>query len=95
MIHAFLADILNNLTSANSPNHDIQQSMEPSSLKQHELLGEIEISHNATIGDLKNQVMTLQAMSQVVVPTVEFLRLRLLEDGRLGRVLRDNKHILK
>eukprot|EP00057_Strongylocentrotus_purpuratus_P028769 XP_011683243.1 PREDICTED: ubiquitin carboxyl-terminal hydrolase 40 [Strongylocentrotus purpuratus] len=94
MPHVQFANILNSLSSANSPNHDIQQSLETPS-NQHELLGEIEISQNATIGDLKSQVMTLPAMSQVVVPTVEFLRLRLLEDGRQGRVLRDNNQSLK
>ncbi|XP_041478412.1 ubiquitin carboxyl-terminal hydrolase 40-like [Lytechinus variegatus] len=92
--HVQFSNILNSLTSVNSPNHDIQQSLEPPP-NQNELLGEIEISHNATVGDLKNQVMTLPAMSQVVVPTVEFLRLRLLEDGRLGRVLRDHNQSLK
>ncbi|XP_030845875.1 ubiquitin carboxyl-terminal hydrolase 40 isoform X2 [Strongylocentrotus purpuratus] len=94
MPHVQFSNILNSLSSANSPNHDIQQSLETPS-NQHELLGEIEISQNATIGDLKSQVMTLPAMSQVVVPTVEFLRLRLLEDGRQGRVLRDNNQSLK
>ena len=85
-------DIVNSITSAFA-SHDI---VEPSQrISQSELLGEIEISQDATVGDLKNQVTTLPAMNEVVVPTVAFLRLRLLEDGRLGRVLRDNNQSLK
>ncbi|XP_046546355.1 ubiquitin carboxyl-terminal hydrolase 40-like [Haliotis rubra] len=51
-------------------------------------VGEIEISKDATLEDLKLQIMTLPAMTDMPVPTFEFLRVRLVSDHRPGQVLR-------
>jgi len=51
-------------------------------------LGPIIISKLATLSDLKEQIMTLDGLSNFSIPTVKFLRLRLLQCKQLGRVLR-------
>ena len=50
-------------------------------------LGEVIISKESTLDDLKQQIMTLPEMVDVV-PTQQFLRVRLMENGHLGTVLR-------
>ncbi|XP_055087089.1 ubiquitin carboxyl-terminal hydrolase 40 [Periophthalmus magnuspinnatus] len=51
-------------------------------------VGQVEISDEASLDDLKTQVLTLPALSDLCVPTCAFLRLWQLEGRRLGRVLR-------
>ena len=59
------------------------------------LLGEIEISQDATLDDLKIQILTLDALDDLSVPTPDFLRVRLLENKRLMRVLREKDQTLR
>lgn len=56
-------------------------------------LGEIEISRESTLFDLKEQLLTLVA--ELPIPSVDFMRLRLKESNRLTTVLRDNTQTLK
>ncbi|XP_052772606.1 ubiquitin carboxyl-terminal hydrolase 40-like isoform X2 [Mya arenaria] len=58
-------------------------------------LGEIEISQEATLSDLKQQVMTLDLVSELPVPGPDFMRLRVKDKQRLGLVLRDGTKTLK
>ncbi|XP_065839535.1 ubiquitin carboxyl-terminal hydrolase 40-like [Oscarella lobularis] len=52
-------------------------------------LGDVEISKQATLSDLKAHVLTLPLLDSHVIPTLNFLRLRQLDDDQeLGRVLR-------
>lgn len=51
-------------------------------------LGTIIISKLATLSDLKEQIMTLDGLSNFCIPTVKFIRLRLLQSKHLGHVLR-------
>jgi len=50
-------------------------------------LGEVIISKESTLDDLKQQIMTLPEMVDAV-PMQQFLRVRLIENGHLGTVLR-------
>ncbi|KAI0222462.1 Ubiquitin carboxyl-terminal hydrolase 40 [Lamellibrachia satsuma] len=50
-------------------------------------LGEVIISKESTLDDLKQQIMTLPKMIDAI-PTPRFLRVRLIENGHLGTVLR-------
>lgn len=56
-------------------------------------IGELEISRESTLFDLKEQIMTL--VGELPIPTVDFMRLRLKEQNRLSTVLRDNNQTLK
>ncbi|XP_070564811.1 LOW QUALITY PROTEIN: ubiquitin carboxyl-terminal hydrolase 40-like [Ptychodera flava] len=58
-------------------------------------LGDIEISKDATLEDLKCQVMTLPQMIEISPPTVKFVRIRLLENNRPTRILRNLDQTLK
>lgn len=51
-------------------------------------LGTIIISKLATLSDLKEQIMTLDGLSNFSIPTVKFIRLRLLQSKHLSHVLR-------
>lgn len=57
--------------------------------------GFVEISEEASLQDLKCQVMTLPALMYVCVPTPEFLRVWLLEEQRATRILRGNTQTLR
>ncbi|XP_060557889.1 LOW QUALITY PROTEIN: ubiquitin carboxyl-terminal hydrolase 40-like [Ruditapes philippinarum] len=56
-------------------------------------IGEVEISRDSDLSDLKEQVMTLA--SDLPIPTIDFMRLRLVEQKRLSTVLRDNNLTLR
>ncbi|XP_071484115.1 ubiquitin carboxyl-terminal hydrolase 40-like [Diadema antillarum] len=86
--------ILYSLTSSADANSQDKQER-PLIDAQSALLGQIEISQDASVDDLKNQVLTLPTMKDASVPTNDFLRLRLLEEGRMGRVLRDSRQSLR
>uniref|UniRef100_A0AAQ4QH47 USP domain-containing protein n=1 Tax=Gasterosteus aculeatus aculeatus TaxID=481459 RepID=A0AAQ4QH47_GASAC len=57
--------------------------------------GPVEISDEATLEDLKAQVLTLPALQDVCVPTTAFLRVWQLEGRRLARILRGGQLTLK
>lgn len=61
----------------------------------YRLIGTICISKLATLLDLKDQIRTLDVISEFVVPTSKFLRLRLLQSKRLGRVIRLHQQTLQ
>ncbi|XP_054470070.1 ubiquitin carboxyl-terminal hydrolase 40 isoform X2 [Anoplopoma fimbria] len=57
--------------------------------------GRVEISDEATLEDLKTQVLTLPALQEVCVPTTAFMRVWQLEGRRLARILRGHQLTLK
>uniref|UniRef100_A0A8C4EDD4 Ubiquitin carboxyl-terminal hydrolase n=1 Tax=Dicentrarchus labrax TaxID=13489 RepID=A0A8C4EDD4_DICLA len=58
-------------------------------------VGQVEISDEATLEDLKTQVLTLPALQDVCVPTTAFMRLWQLEERRLARILRGQQLTLR
>ncbi|XP_061599074.1 ubiquitin carboxyl-terminal hydrolase 40 isoform X2 [Cololabis saira] len=58
-------------------------------------LGQVEISDEASLEDLKTQLLTLPALQNVCVPTIGFLRLWQLEGRRLTRILRGQQVTLR
>uniref|UniRef100_A0A8C7GDK4 Ubiquitin specific peptidase 40 n=1 Tax=Oncorhynchus kisutch TaxID=8019 RepID=A0A8C7GDK4_ONCKI len=58
-------------------------------------VGQVEISEEATLEELKTQVLTLPALQYVCVPTPAFLRVWQLEGQRLTRILRGQQHTLR
>lgn len=74
---------------------DASRSQEVSVDLRPRYLGEIEISKDATLGDLKEQVMTLELAEELPLPGPDFMRLRLREKTRLTTVLRDVKQTLR
>ncbi|KAK3588315.1 hypothetical protein CHS0354_004734 [Potamilus streckersoni] len=58
-------------------------------------IGEIEISKTATLDDFKLHVMTLLIATELMVPSPDFMRLRLVEHGKPARVLRDINQTLQ
>ncbi|XP_031703840.1 ubiquitin carboxyl-terminal hydrolase 40 isoform X1 [Anarrhichthys ocellatus] len=57
--------------------------------------GQVEISDEATLEDLKTQVLTLPALQDACVPTTAFMRVWQLEGRRLARILRGQQLTLK
>lgn len=49
-------------------------------------LGTLEISQESTLEDLKSQILTLPVLQEYTVPTVQFLRLRELNNNRPGKI---------
>ncbi|XP_022056802.2 ubiquitin carboxyl-terminal hydrolase 40 isoform X2 [Acanthochromis polyacanthus] len=58
-------------------------------------VGQVEISDEATLEDLKTQVMTLPALQDVCLPTTMFMRVWQLEGRRLARILRGQQVTLR
>nr|XP_046175461.1 ubiquitin carboxyl-terminal hydrolase 40-like [Oncorhynchus gorbuscha] len=58
-------------------------------------VGQVEISEEATLEELKTQVLTLPELQYVCVPTPAFLRVWQLEGQRLTRILRGQQHTLR
>ncbi|XP_032251367.1 ubiquitin carboxyl-terminal hydrolase 40 isoform X3 [Phoca vitulina] len=58
-------------------------------------LGDLEISEDATVAELKSQAMTLSSSSEFVIPSPAFLRAWTVESQRPGRLLRTNRQQLK
>jgi hypothetical protein len=58
-------------------------------------VGEIQVSVDSTLDDLKLQVMTLPAITDLGVPMTEFLRVRVIEDGRPTTVLKGASQTLR
>ena len=71
----------------NTTNDDSNSDDHPST--QGALLGEIELSLDTTLDDLKTRVLTLPSMGKVSLPTTEFLRVRMKEGEKLTRILKD------
>ncbi|KAJ8253298.1 hypothetical protein GJAV_G00211330 [Gymnothorax javanicus] len=57
--------------------------------------GEVEISGEASLDDLKTLIMTLPALQCVCVPSPAFLRLWVVEGWRLSKILRGNAQPIK
>nr|XP_046268138.1 ubiquitin carboxyl-terminal hydrolase 40 isoform X2 [Scatophagus argus] len=58
-------------------------------------VGQVEISDEATLEDLKTQVLTLPALQDVCVPTAAFMRVWQLEGQRMARILRGHQVTLR
>lgn len=58
-------------------------------------VGDIQVSVDSTLDDLKLQVMTLPAITDLGVPMAEFLRVRVIEDGRLATILKGESQTLR
>ncbi|XP_057601159.1 ubiquitin carboxyl-terminal hydrolase 40 isoform X6 [Hippopotamus amphibius kiboko] len=58
-------------------------------------LGDIEISEDATLGELKSQAMTLPSFSEFSIPSPAFLRAWTVESKRPSRLLRVHQQQLK
>ncbi|KAK2826421.1 hypothetical protein Q5P01_020635 [Channa striata] len=58
-------------------------------------VGQVEISDEATLEDLKTQVLTLHALQNVCMPTIAFMRLWQLEGWKLARILRGQQLTLR
>lgn len=58
-------------------------------------VGKVEISEDATLEDLKTQVLTLPTVQDVCVPVTSFLRVWQMEGGRLTRILRGQQVALR
>ncbi|KAL6455804.1 hypothetical protein MHYP_G00356550 [Metynnis hypsauchen] len=63
--------------------------------KMMKFVGFVEISEEASLQDLRCQVLTLPALVDVCVPTPEFLRVWLVENQRLNKILRGNTLTLR
>lgn len=57
--------------------------------------GDVIISKMATLEELKQQLLTLPVLSQLPVPTTDFLRVRLMENKLPTLVLRGSTQILQ
>ncbi|XP_060066969.1 ubiquitin carboxyl-terminal hydrolase 40-like [Ylistrum balloti] len=51
-------------------------------------IGEVEVSLQDTLEDFQQLVMTLPLMADINIPTTNFIRVRMIEDGQLTTVLR-------
>ncbi|XP_068194600.1 ubiquitin carboxyl-terminal hydrolase 40 isoform X2 [Antennarius striatus] len=58
-------------------------------------VGQVEISEDATLEDLKTQVLTLPALQDVCIPTTAFMRVWQLDAWQLARILRGQQLTLK
>uniref|UniRef100_A0A3B4YKH0 Ubiquitin specific peptidase 40 n=1 Tax=Seriola lalandi dorsalis TaxID=1841481 RepID=A0A3B4YKH0_SERLL len=58
-------------------------------------VGQVEISDEAMLEDLKSQVLTLPALQNVCVPTTAFMRVWQMEGLRLARILRGQQLTLR
>ncbi|XP_028809756.1 ubiquitin carboxyl-terminal hydrolase 40 isoform X2 [Denticeps clupeoides] len=58
-------------------------------------VGQVEISEEASLDDLKTQVMTLPSLEGIWLPTPAFLRVWLLERRKLGKILSGNQLSLR
>ena len=59
------------------------------------MLGEIELSLDTTLDDLKTRVLTLPSLGKVSLPTTECLRVRMKEGEKLTRILKDGSLTLR
>ncbi|XP_059559569.1 ubiquitin carboxyl-terminal hydrolase 40 isoform X4 [Myotis daubentonii] len=57
-------------------------------------LGDVKISEDATLGELKAQAMTLPSLSEFFIPSPAFLRAWTVDSKRPGRLLRKNQQQL-
>lgn len=59
------------------------------------LLGDIDISKDATLEDLRLQILTLPGSADLPVLMPDFLRVRVLEGGQLKTLLRGSQNTLR
>ncbi|XP_052226207.1 ubiquitin carboxyl-terminal hydrolase 40-like isoform X2 [Dreissena polymorpha] len=57
-------------------------------------IDDLEICKNATLSDLKQQVMTLNLVADLPIPSADFMRLRVKEKDKMTTVLRDSNQTL-
>ncbi|KAI4875390.1 hypothetical protein NFI96_028237, partial [Prochilodus magdalenae] len=67
----------------------------PHTAEMMKSVGFVEISEEASLQDLRCQVLTLPALTDACVPTPEFLRVWLVEDQRLSKILRGSTLTLR
>ncbi|GIY31584.1 ubiquitin carboxyl-terminal hydrolase 40 [Caerostris extrusa] len=67
-------------------NNDINKSIK---------LGDVEISNESTVADLKNYILTLPSLSGISLPSIRYLRLQGLDNGRPSRIIRGLSNTLK
>ncbi|XP_069111177.1 ubiquitin carboxyl-terminal hydrolase 40-like [Argopecten irradians] len=65
-----------------TPSGETTESAEPLTI------GEVEVSLQDTLEDFQQLVMTLPVMADLNIPTIHFIRVRLIEEGQLTTVLR-------
>ncbi|XP_033761704.1 ubiquitin carboxyl-terminal hydrolase 40-like [Pecten maximus] len=70
-------------------------SGEASEVQEPLMIGEVEVSLQDTLEDFQQLVMTLPLMADINIPTTNFIRVRLIEDGRLSTVLRPSNQTLQ
>ncbi|KAF6116892.1 ubiquitin specific peptidase 40 [Phyllostomus discolor] len=58
-------------------------------------LGDLEISEDATLAELKSQALALPSLSELCVPSPAFLRAWTVDGRRPGRLLRDSRQQLR
>ncbi|XP_053775205.1 ubiquitin carboxyl-terminal hydrolase 40 isoform X3 [Desmodus rotundus] len=58
-------------------------------------LGDVEISEDATLAELKSQALTLPSLSELCIPSPAFLRAWTVDGRRPGRLLRDSRQQLR
>ncbi|KAK3105338.1 hypothetical protein FSP39_022933 [Pinctada imbricata] len=73
----------------------LEQPSSTSPTSEPILIGDVEISLKSTLDDLKIQIMTLNSLSDVTIPTTDFMRVRVFSDGRLGGILRGSNATLQ
>uniref|UniRef100_A0A6Q2XM05 USP domain-containing protein n=1 Tax=Esox lucius TaxID=8010 RepID=A0A6Q2XM05_ESOLU len=85
------------ITEGRLPSKVHASSFPYTSLAMAELrtVGQVEISEEATLEDLKTQILTLPALQFVCVPSPAFVRLWQLEGHRLGHILRGQQVTLR
>ncbi|KAI3367183.1 hypothetical protein L3Q82_008235 [Scortum barcoo] len=66
-----------------------------SSVAELTSVGQVQISDEATLEDLKTQVLTLPALQDMCMPTTAFMRVWQLEGQRLARILRGHQLTLR
>ncbi|XP_062853258.1 ubiquitin carboxyl-terminal hydrolase 40 isoform X2 [Trichomycterus rosablanca] len=62
---------------------------------QMKCVGYVEIFEEASLQELKCQVLTLPELVSVSVPSSDFLRVWLVEEKKLSRIIRGNQHTLR
>ncbi|XP_027697914.1 ubiquitin carboxyl-terminal hydrolase 40-like [Vombatus ursinus] len=75
------------------PHRDVPDIVQPE--MPFTFAGDVEISEEASVADLKSQVMSLPSFLDFGFPSADFLRAWTMESKRPGRLLRNNQQQLK
>jgi ubiquitin carboxyl-terminal hydrolase 40 len=82
--------------SKETPLHEQDPSVYyPPAFGQIRKIGFVEISKDSTVDELKTMIMTLPTLVNCVVPSLAFLRVRELVNGRLGKILKQSSLTLR